>query len=132
MSKRKHTSRKHRTAKKQKFNSQTCTPNAPGRVLQPLLAHCYHEVKSLKDYLLAALPASSRVRRKRLLSFINSVNHAQFFATTLVGIQEELKPATIERRLDDLTLFTQTLKAPDGVSATSQHLSIHEVGSPSD
>lgn len=128
MSKRKHSSQKQNIAKKQKL-SHRIPPgrDSPAPVLQPLLAYCYNQVKTLKDYLLSALPASSRVRRKRLLSLTESTDFAQFFTTTLVGASQHTNSAAIRQRQQNLSHFTQTLRSGHALTPTTQHLSIEEV-----
>lgn len=127
MSKRKRPSQKHAAVKKPKLINPHSHPNRSVRTLQPLLADCYHEVRSLKDYLLAVLPASSRVRRKRLISLTESSEHAQYFNTTLVGIADEVSPAVTQRRLGNVTTFTQTCRTDRVLSATNQRWSVADV-----
>lgn len=127
MSKRKRSTQIHAVAKRPKLINPSHKHSDSLKTLQPLLADCYDEVKNLKDYVFAVLPASSRVRRKRLLSFTESPEHAQFFTTTLVGIRGEVNPVAAQRRLGDVALFTQTCRTDRGLSATSQQWSIDEV-----
>lgn len=127
MSKRKRASQRHVAVKRPKLIASTTESKASGQILHPLLAHCYPQVKSLKDYLLAALPASSRLRRRRLLSLVESSEHAHFLTTTLVGWRGQVSSDAIEHRLAELTLFTQTCRTERGSSALSQQWTIDEV-----
>lgn len=128
MSKRRYSSQKQEARKKQKLSHPIQSERGPpAQIPQPLLAHCYHQVKTLKNYLLDALPASSRVRRKRLLSLIDSTDFAQFFDTTLVGVSQHVNSAAVRQRQQDLFHFTQTLRSGHALTATAQHSNIEEV-----
>ncbi|KAK5952675.1 Telomerase reverse transcriptase [Knufia fluminis] len=96
--------------------------------LQPLLNKCYREVKTLKDYLLDALPTTSRVRRKRLLSFADdSQEHKELLSDTLVGLLEAPPATTLTEREQQRTHFTHTRRASQPHSATTQLCSLDEV-----
>lgn len=128
MAKRKRTCPQHYVRKKPKLVATTSNHHESSpQVLHPLLAQCYPQVQNLKDYLLTALPKSSRVRRKRLLSFTQSPEHAQFFDTTLVGVRGQTGPAVLERRMKDVALFTQTCRTDRASNDASQQWSIHDV-----
>lgn len=127
MPKRKRPSHRHIVAKRPKLITSTAGRGAHAQVVQPLLAHCYRQVQTLKDYLLAVLPASSRVRRKRLTSLTETIEYAQFFTTTLVGVRGCASPAAVEQRSEGLALFTQTCRGDCKPSATGQQWSIDDV-----
>lgn len=128
MSKRKRSASVQNTAKKRSKPTDLSSGNKPSpHVLQPLLAQCYNEVKPLKDYLLGALPAASRVRRKRLSAFVESLEHAYFFKTTLVGLLEQPEPTVLDGRLEDLARFTQRCRGDHSLTAATQNLTIEEV-----
>lgn len=96
--------------------------------LHPLLNNCYHEVKALKDYLLDALPTTSRVRRKRILSFADECQeHSELLSDSLVGLFEPQTHASLVQRKQQFTHFTQTRRATQPHSATNQRCTLNEV-----
>ena len=120
----------HATSKRTRLGSSEAASalKSDNAVLQPLLNHCYHEVKSLKRYLVDALPSSSRNRRRRIESFEEEKpDHRKLLNGTLVGLLTNVSPAVRASRLQQLDHFTQTQRSNPTLSATTQRCSVDEV-----
>jgi telomerase reverse transcriptase len=93
-------------------------PADGGLVKQALLSQYYPEVLTLRKYLLSKLPASSKVRRKKISAVkrrircdrvdeteLDDSNLAEYLDQTLVGVQEEESPK--DERWKQWTYFSQ-------------------------
>lgn len=115
-------------------DTRSASTNLGGsHTLQPLLNNCYREVKTLKNYLLDALPTTSRVRRKRILSFPDeSQEHSELLNNSLVGLFGRPPDSTLAQRQQQLAQFTQTRRATQPHSATDQQCTLDEVSQKAD
>jgi telomerase reverse transcriptase len=113
-------------------------PTDGGLVKQALLSQYYPKVLSLREYLLSKLPASSKVRRKKISAVklrirCDQVDETEFDGSclteyldrTLVGVQEEESPK--DERWNQWTCFSQradnsesTVRSGDGDEDYSQ------------
>jgi telomerase reverse transcriptase len=109
-----------------------------GLVKQALLSQYYPMVLTLREYLLSKLPASSKVRRKKISAVkrrtlcdhvdeteLYDPSLAKYLDQTLVGVQEEESPK--DERLKQWTCFSQradnsesTVRSGDGDGGYSQ------------
>lgn len=131
MAKRRRSASTSTVARKRSKIDDRCPASASlGRshILHPLLNKCYHQVKTLKDYLLDALPATSRVRRKRILCFADATReHSELLNGTLVGLFEVPSVSALVQRQQQWAQFTQTRRATQAHSATTQQCTLDEV-----
>lgn len=107
------------------------TPQQGGQhVLQPLLHHCYCAVKTLRTYLLDALPSTSRHRRRQLLTSAGSDSQVdRLLDNTLVGLlspQQLVVDVQLSRTRQFLE-FTQTQTAAQSACRSSQSYSLEHV-----
>lgn len=94
---------------------------------QLLLKHVYQDVKTLKEYLLDTLPPTSRLRRKRLLSFTQeNLENEDFLNSTLVGRFQHQPSSTLIAREQEFAQFSQTRRAACQPSATTQQCTLDE------
>jgi telomerase reverse transcriptase len=113
-------------------------PSDGGLVKQALLSQYYPKVLTLRDYLLSKLPASSKVRRKKISAAKQRIRSdrvddtelddsclAKYLDRTLVGVQEEESPK--DERWKQWTYFSQhadnsesTIRSGDGDGDCSQ------------
>ncbi|KAJ5683012.1 hypothetical protein N7462_006177 [Penicillium macrosclerotiorum] len=85
-------------------------------ITHPLISLYYREVLTLRNYLLRQLPASSKLRRRRIASLqSSSVERSQdstllahLLDSTLVGVQKESSPKVTSERQRDYRAFTQS------------------------
>lgn len=100
------------------------SPNIRHTVLSSL----YPRVCTLRSYLLASLPASSRVRRRKLTSFERD-EATCLLDTCLVGILREPSIALQESRKVDFATFTQSQQRATGACTDrAQPCCMKEVG----
>ncbi len=93
-----------------------------------VLSAFYPQVCSLRNYLLASLPATSRVRRRKL-TLIGKDEAASILDTCLVGVLKQPSLSLKELRKADFATFTQTQHHATGANtARSQQVCIDEVG----
>ena len=94
-----------------------------------ILHRYFSQVLTLREYLLRALPATSRLRRKRIASFIEATpDLGALLDGTLVAFTN--KSATSRQdRSRDLQQFVQTQRQSKALSATAsaQQFSLDEV-----
>ena len=115
------------------------TPSRPRKLLKPcaadgshnlsasLLDLYYPKVQSLKDFFLTQLPATSRVRRRRIETLATG-DVSTLLNSTLVGILTEPSLEVQKSRAAELVAFTQTQRGlPDNDSGKTQSCSSEEV-----
>lgn len=85
-----------------------------------LLSGYYKTVSTLRAFLVANLPVSSRIRRRRLLLHGRD-QESCLLDTCLVGLLKEPSPSTKQDRKLDFQSFTQSQQC--GTGATSARLS---------
>lgn len=113
-------------------------PTDGGLVKQALLSQYYPKVLTLREYLLSKLPASSKIRRKKISAVKRRIRCdrgddtelddpclAEYLDQTLVGVQEEESPK--DERWKQWTCFSQradnsesTVRSSDGDGDCSQ------------
>jgi hypothetical protein len=94
-----------------------------------VLSSFYPRVCTLRNYLLAGLPATSRVRRRKLTTF-GKDDAASILDTCLVGVLKQSSISVKESRKADFAIFTQTqyrATVPD--TGRAQICSVDEVRS---
>src|ERR1700744_2153245 len=102
--KRTHTaSASSRPTKKPKSAHQEPSSNVHHSVLLPF----YPRVCTLRDYLLGCLPATSRIRRRKLTIFGGDDSNS-ILDTCLVGVLKQPSNSMQESRRLDFATFTQT------------------------
>jgi telomerase reverse transcriptase len=122
------------SVKKQRTNDNRQAP------IVPLLQQYYHEVHSLRTYLVSCLPKSSKKRRRRLLrygvqpsedeSIVVDHGTAQLLDTIQVGTAKHIAAQDFEQLDQDITVFTQQVSESDiSISPSAGHLRQSEVGS---
>lgn len=90
----------------------------------------YDHVLTLKDYVLQALPSSSKLRVRRILSFREqSQENACFLDQTLVAFSKDVLPSDRANHRVALRQFTQTQRAARSGSTASQYCTLDEVSS---
>jgi telomerase reverse transcriptase len=105
----------------------------------PLLEQYYHEVHSLRTYLVSRLPKSSKKRRRRLLNYGAQPVHdesilvdhgvAQLLDTILVGTAKHITTKEPEQLDQDISVFTQQVSESDvSITPNAGHLKQCEVG----
>lgn len=105
----------------------------------PLLEQYYHEVHSLRTYLVSRLPKSSKKRRRRLLHYgiqpvqdesillVDSVT--QLLDTILVGTAKHIPTKELEQLDHDISVFTKQVSESDvSITPNAGHLKQCEVG----
>ena len=93
-----------------------------------VLSSFYPRVCTLRDYLLDSLPATSRVRRRKLTTFGKN-DTTSILDTCLVGVLKQLSSSVTELRKIDFATFTQTQCRATGLNTgRAQLYSIDEVG----
>ena len=93
----------------------------------PVLTSCYPKILTLREYFLARLPSSSRVRRKRIKEWQDSTPE-RILDTSLVGILSEPNSELQQERARELASFTQTQRALNASNtARGQTCSLAEV-----
>jgi telomerase reverse transcriptase len=106
-------------------------------IKQAVLAQYYVKVLSLREYLLSKLPASSKMRRKKILSSglksqgQEEDHFAHFLDQTLVGVLNQ-KHISEDERLQQWTTFSQHIDTSDsnvGNTSALGHFSQSEVWS---
>lgn len=101
----------------------------------PLLDHYYHQVHTLRRYLVSRLPKTSKKRRRRLLHFGTEPDHdrdiAALLDAVLVGTTKHVSINDLDTTLDnDISVFTQQLSDSDiTLSSSPGRLKQAEVGS---
>jgi hypothetical protein len=136
MPKRKRQPRKaNASVKRQRIGDNKQSP------IVPLLQQYYHEVHSLRSYLVSRLPKSSKKRRRRLLHYglqpaqdesilvddgtLQLLDKIQVGASKHIGIRGEL-----EQLDEEISIFTQQVSETDvSVSPPTRQLRQSEVGS---
>ena len=94
----------------------------------PLLETYYPKICSLQEFLLSKLPASSRLRRKRITHFgVENPDHASFLTDVVVGVLQEPSAGVQQTRRQELITFTQTQTAHLGRSGKLHRCNIEEV-----
>ena len=92
-----------------------------------LLSGYYKTVSTLRAFLLASLPVSSRVRRRRLMLHGRD-QESCLLDTCLVGVLKEPSPSTKQDRKLDFQSFTQSQQCGTGaMSARLSRVSMSEV-----
>lgn len=92
-----------------------------------VLSSCYPKVCTLRNFLLATLPASSRVRRKRLSSH-GREDDTCILDISLVGVSKEPSISLTRSRKDDFASFTQSQHCATGAfSGKNVRYSMNEV-----
>ena len=136
MAKRKRKSHTARTSIKRQRTGDNKQPS-----VVPLLQQYYHEVHSLRTYLVSRLPKSSKKRRRRLLRYglqpaqdesilvddgtVQLLDHIQVGTSRHMENREEL-----EQLDEDISVFTQQMSETDIlVSPRTRQLRQSEVGS---
>jgi telomerase reverse transcriptase len=109
--------------KRQRISSN---PNGKDPVVkQALLAQYYPQVCSLREYLLFKLPATSRIRRKKILNLGRKQSldngkdcsaFSDFLDCTLVGVLK-CNDASSEERIQQWTSFSQRANTSDSTFA---------------
>lgn len=131
MAKRKRPVNSSRLVKKRHKSEPQLSVRATSRgehAVPAVLNNCYREVKTLRNYLLDALPTTSNVRRKRILaSGDESQEHSILLNHTLVGLFEAPPTSVLVERQEQLLSFTQTCRATQPYSATTQQCTLDEV-----
>lgn len=135
MAKRKRQSREAKAStKRQRTGNKKQSP------IVPLLQQYYHEVRSLRNYLVSRLPKSSKKRRRRLLHYglqsaqdesilvddatARLLDEIQVGTSRNVGNREEL-----EQLDEEISVFTQQVSETDiSVSPRTRQLRQSEVG----
>ncbi|KAJ5247280.1 Telomere reverse transcriptase [Penicillium chermesinum] len=91
------------------------TPSSQGQqATHPVISLYYRQLLSLRQYLLAQLPISSKSRRRRLASLSASSNAAHgpalaaLLDSTLVGVLKDPSPSVDSDRQRDYRAFTQS------------------------
>jgi telomerase reverse transcriptase len=122
------------SVKKQRTNDNRQPP------IVPLLQQYYHEVHSLRTYLVSCLPKSSKKRRRRLLrygvqpsqdeSILVDDGTIQLLDTIQVGTAKHIAAQDLEQLDQDTSVFTQQVSESDiSISPSAGHLRQSEVGS---
>jgi hypothetical protein len=131
--------RKSHTAASVKKQRTSDNRQAP---IVPLLQQYYHEVHSLRTYLVSCLPKSSKKRRRRLLrygvqpsqdeSILVDDGTAQILDTIQVGTAKHIAAQDLEQPDHGISVFTQQVSDSDiSLSPSAGHLRQSEVGSQS-
>jgi len=91
----------------------------------------YQSVLTLKQFLLARLPAKSRIRRKRVTSFRGKSEDqpelGDFLDSTLIGVMREPSPELQQARRGEFSTFTQSQYSGAQTSGRSASFCIEEV-----
>lgn len=120
----------NRQAKKQKptnLASPTLQEH-PHRIHHDVLSSFYPRVCTLRNYLLDALPTTSRIRRRKLTAF-GKHDPLSVLDTCLVGVSRQPSLSVKESRKVDFVTFTQnSYRATNANTGRTQVCSIHEVG----
>lgn len=106
----------------------------------PLLQQHYHEVHSLRTYLVSRLPKSSKKRRRRLLhyglqpaqdeSILVDDDTVQLLDRIQVGASSPIDKRELEQLDQEISVFTQQVSESDiSVSPNARQLRQSEVGS---
>ncbi|KIX00186.1 uncharacterized protein Z518_10324 [Rhinocladiella mackenziei CBS 650.93] len=113
-------------------NGKSLSRNRDGAAALPNVRHAvlstfYPKVCALRDYLLANLPSTSRVRRRKLTSYGRD-EEDYVLDTCLVGVLKEASPDVKKTRKDDFATFTQSQQRATGTHhARTQRCSIKEI-----
>jgi hypothetical protein len=92
-----------------------------------VLSACYPKVCTLRNYLLASLPASSRVRRKRLNAH-GREDDTCILDVSLIGVSKEPSLSLMRSRKGDFASFTQSQhRATGAFSGKTLRYSVNEV-----
>jgi len=123
------TKRHHATDANQSIiNKRAATAAALPTIRHNVLSSCYPTVCTLRNYLLASLPASSRVRLKRLSAHGQEGENC-ILDDTLVGVLREPSISLARSRKDDFASFTQSQhRATGAFSGKTSRYSMNEVG----
>jgi hypothetical protein len=135
MTKRKRQPRKaNASVKRQRTGDNKQSP------IVPLLQQYYHEVHSLRNFLVSRLPKSSKKRRRRLLhyglqsaqdeSILVDDGTAQLLDKIQVGISKHVgNREELEQLDDEISVFTQQVSESDiSITPRSRQLRQSEVG----
>ena len=91
-------------------------------VKHTILSQYYIRVVTLRTFLLSRLPASSRVRRRKIrdLPAVSHNGKVAFLDSTLVGVLQDPKPALEESRRHEFLNFTQSPERSTGSLSTAK------------
>lgn len=94
-------------AKRLKASDSGARGTESGPLSYTVLSFCYLEVRSLRQFLAASLPPTSKARRRKITTHTLE-NGFDFLDTTLVGISRKAKPAQEDERQREFVAFTQS------------------------
>lgn len=121
--------RRHATKANQDIPKPEAVAGLP-TIHHNVLSLCYPRVFTLRNYLLANLPASSRVRRKRLIAH-GREDETCILDATFVGVLKEPSISLTRSRKDEFTSFTQRQQRATGAfSGKTLRYSMNEVRMP--
>jgi len=103
-------------------------PGSLPDIQHAVLSSFYPRVCTLRNYLFTSLPATSRVRRRKLISYGKDDNNT-ILDTCLVGMLKEPSIAVNESRKIDFATFTQSQQRATGAcTGRTQQCCMSEVG----
>ncbi|KAJ9602431.1 Telomerase reverse transcriptase [Cladophialophora chaetospira] len=125
--KRAETTTSNRPTKKPKSTNHDSVRLQEAFLHHAVLSSFYPKVCTLRSYLLASLPATSRVRRRKLTLFQNDET-ASLLDTCLVGVLKQSSLSVKEARKLEFVTFTQTqYRATGANTGRSQQPCIDEI-----
>jgi len=134
------TKRKRQSRDAQSSAKRQRTGDNKQSLIVPLLQQYYHEVQSLRNYLVSRLPKSSKKRRRRLLhyglqsaqdeSILVNDGTAQLLDKIQVGTSKHVgNRGELEQLDEEISVFTQQVSETDiSVSPRTRQLKQSEVG----
>ncbi|EXJ79003.1 hypothetical protein A1O3_08504 [Capronia epimyces CBS 606.96] len=109
------------TDQKSSCPDDTASCNALPDIHHGVLSSLYPKLCTLRQFLLANLPSTSRVRRRKVTSF-GSDDAACFFDTCLVGVLKEPSTTVNKSRKVDFATFTQSQQRATGTNTAQSQL----------